>query len=534
MKFFSYNCRGLPRPDKKLALCRLLKNEPLDIIFLQETLGRILDIAQSLQNMLPRWILFCLDAHGRSGGLALGYRTHTIKLHNCWGGMGHLGVDISSAELGIHIWILNVYGLCQNKPAFWQNLLSSDSFKSDHLILGGDLNFSIGHAKSWGHRAQRDSLSNYFLSELEAHHLIDIPSAKPQATCRNNRTGDDSLARRLDRFLVKEKVLDLGLQIRHWVRTRGISDHLPIYLEIVGGREKPKGPFKFCSVWIKDDSYKKMISDFWRANPPGRREDSSRRFIQNLIALSKMSKLWAHNKRTQEDQTLCKIEADIVTFENNLGDIYSSEEHKDRMVSHYAERAKILKEKEESWPLRSRAIWMLEGDENTKFYHKFANGRKAINTIWQLQNDQGYVDPGEEEDLIKAVTLEELEHTLKWFKKDKSPGPDGWSVEFYLAFFDIIREDLLRIIEDSRSKGFLQNSITSPFLALIPKKDNPDTFEDFHPISLCNCIYKIIANRLKPILSNHISPEQFAFPQDRQIHEAIGTAQEVIYTLHSR
>jgi len=27
---------------------------------------------------------------------------------------------------------------------------------------------------------------------------------------------------------------------------------------------------------------------------------------------------------------------------------------------------------------------MQEGDANTKLYHKFANGRKAINTIWQL------------------------------------------------------------------------------------------------------------------------------------------------------
>lgn len=31
----------------------------------------------------------------------------------------------------------------------------------------------------------------------------------------------------------------------------------------------------------------------------------------------------------------------------------------------------------------------MEGDDNTKFYHKFANGCKVINTIWQLTNEQG-------------------------------------------------------------------------------------------------------------------------------------------------
>lgn len=43
---------------------------------------------------------------------------------------------------------------------------------------------------------------------------------------------------------------------------------------------------------------------------------------------------------------------------------------------------------------------------------------------------------------------------------------------------------------------------------------------------------KIIANKLKPILSNHTSPEQFSFLQDHQIHEAVGTAQEVLHSLH--
>lgn len=77
-------------------------------------------------------------------------------------------------------------------------------FSTENLIIGGDLNFSIGYAESWGHWAQRDPLSDYFSSILEHHSLIDIPAAKLHATWRNNRVGDYSLARRLDRFLVKD------------------------------------------------------------------------------------------------------------------------------------------------------------------------------------------------------------------------------------------------------------------------------------------------------------------------------------------
>jgi len=127
---------------------------------------------------------------------------------------------------------------------------------------------------------------------------------------------------------------------------------------------------------------------------------------------------------------------------------------------------------------------------------------------------------GEEEaqDLNSPVTLVKLEGTLKWFKKDKSPRPNGWTIEFYLAFYDLLAHDLLQVVEECQTTGKLYNAINSTFIALIPKSDSPSSFNEFRPISLCNCLYKIIskiiANRIRPILSHHILPEQFAFLED--------------------
>jgi len=47
-------------------------------------------------------------------------------------------------------------------------------------------------------------------------------------------------------------------------------------------------------------------------------------------------------------------------------------------------------------------------------------------------------------------------------------------------------------------------------------------------------ITKIIANHLCPILSTHISFEQFSFLQDRQIHGVVGTAQEVLHSIQTK
>jgi hypothetical protein len=69
----------------------------------------------------------------------------------------------------------------------------------------------------------------------------------------------------------------------------------------------------------------------------------------------------------------------------------------------------------------------------------------------------------------------------------------------------------------------------------IPKVNNPTTFGDYRPIPLCNLCYKliskVIANRIKPILSRSLSEEQLGFLKGRQILDAIGTTQECLHNI---
>ena len=114
-----------------------------------------------------------------------------------------------------------------------------------------------------------------------------------------------------------------------------------------------------------------------------------------------------------------------------------------------------------------------------------------------------------DECFIDEVSIGEIEGALKTFKKDKIPWLDGWLVEFFLEFFDLMGGDLLNALEFSRLSGRVTPSLNSTFLALIPKKDKPVSFVDFRPISLCNLVYKlitkIIALMLKPHLDFYIS-----------------------------
>lgn len=170
--------------------------------------------------------------------------------------------------MGMDLRIINIYGPCHNREVFWNHLLNLSITNSDNIILGGDLNFSIGFGESWGENAQVDHLSDITEKLLEYHHLIDILMVKPQPTWRNCRIWEASLSRCLDRFLIKESLLHrLSLYIQ-WVGPGGISDHSPILMEIFGPSQKPRSPFEFNSTWLSDPSYTQLVTGFWLSNPP--------------------------------------------------------------------------------------------------------------------------------------------------------------------------------------------------------------------------------------------------------------------------
>ena len=104
-----------------------------------------------------------------------------------------------------------------------------------------------------------------------------------------------------------------------------------------------------------------------------------------------------------------------------------------------------------------------------------------------------FISAEESESFTCQISSAEVEAALKSFKKDKSLGPDGWPVEFYLDFFEILGPDLVKVVESSKREGRVAPSLNSTFIAFISRKEKPISFADFQPISLCNLVYKLIS-----------------------------------------
>lgn len=119
--------------------------------------------------------------------------------------------------------------------------------------------------------------------------------------------------------------------------------------------------------------------------------------------------------------------------------------------------------------------------------------------------------------------------------KGKAPGLVGFTINFFHHCWDLLKHEVLEIVEESRQKHWVLPSLNATFFMLIPKETGATDPGKFRPISLCNVIYKIIskviASRLKGILPFLISPEQTGYVEGRQILYGIILAHEVLHSL---
>lgn len=138
--------------------------------------------------------------------------------------------------------------------------------------------------------------------------------------------------------------------------------------------------------------------------------------------------------------------------------------------------------------------------------------------------------------LISEIKDEEIRKVLFSMPNDKSPGPDGFTSEFFKASWPIVGKDFLVAIMSFFVKGFLPKGVNSTILALIPKTNDVKEMKDYCPISCCNVIYKVIskliANRLKGILPKFISGNQSAFVKNRLLMENLLLATELVKDYH--
>lgn len=408
--------------------------------------------------------------------------------------------------------------------------------------------------------------------------FIDVAPSVLTHTWDNGRSGRAYIAKSIDRVIIHADIIDaMGMPYLS-IGNEFISDHRPIFVQCRHKRFSEHYPFKFNRTFLEDPDINHIVSNAWMASIHNG-YSSPHTFRERMEYVQSKVKTWQQDKRKCDRLSLQKIQIELDHIFNSIDHNSLTFESRRHIGEISCLKLHYLKQEESTWRLKSRALWLKEGDWNTKFFHKFTNHRREKNDIWRIcDGNRGYFysqqeisdaahkhfrqqysrgkgcaiqdilwgielfptmfDDAINESIYQPIYEKELYGIFKAFSKDKCPDPDGWTIKFFIHFFDIIKNDLIQMIEDSRITGHIHPFISSTLIALIPKNMDADSFHDFRPISLCNIsfkiISKIIAERIKGTLATHLSKDQHAFLKGRNIVDAVAYTQECIYSMFSK
>ncbi|XP_071694427.1 uncharacterized protein [Rutidosis leptorrhynchoides] len=527
MKCLSLNIRGFGSgKDSKIGwfknLCRV---EKPDLVLLQETKLRTVDLnwvcglwGNQQCNFIQKEMV------GKLGGQLLIWDMDCLNVTNSFAFdicVGIRGVWIHSRpELNV----ANVYGPHDDasKQMFWDQL---------HNIISGCSN------QAWNSMRfvtkVKDLIVNLLIVErecstifIERAELLDLPLGGRLFT----RISDDGLKfSKLDRFLINDMFHNAWNSLAVVALDRGKSDHCPIILKDDNRNFGPK-PIKVFDDWLDIEGVDQTVKEVWSDDAGGGNRLDCR--LRNKL---KKTKLALKTKGIKS----------LVTWKLKAEKGLINDEEREHWLCARKEWFQREKVKVSMLKQKSRVRWILEGDENTKYFHSLIkrgyckNNIRGltINGLWcenpheikeaayyHFKNifeeragaktslvDLNYpiLSCDEATKLEAPISEEEIAEALHDCVSSKAPGPDGFNM-----------------------RGEFLKGCNASFVTLVPKESDSISLSDFRPISLIGSFYKIVtkllSNRLRKVIPQLIGSEQSAFLKERYILDGILVANESI------
>ncbi|CAI5478761.1 unnamed protein product [Closterium sp. Yama58-4] len=129
-------------------------------------------------------------------------------------------------------------------------------------------------------------------------------------------------------------------------------------------------------------------------------------------------------------------------------------------------------------------------------------------------------------------TEEEVKAAFKDMAKNKSQGLDRLPKELFENNWDLLGGSFMSLVKDFTATAKLPAETKGAVTILLHKKGDKNQLGNYHPITLLNFTYKILAkvlaDRLKKVLHNVISPEQYGFIPGRKLTDAVALVADII------
>jgi hypothetical protein len=256
-----------------------------DLVFLMETklkskkMGAI-KIWLGFENMLV------VDCVRKGGGLVLIWKEGLgIKIQN----YSNRHINAVVAPNNSTPWVfMGFYGHpeAHKMSEAWSLLKHLKSMAPGPWLCVGDFNEIIDQAEKIGERRRPNYLMENSKSTLEFCGFSEVECKGPRCTWNNGREGEDFMMEKLDRVVanhswhIRYPNVDASLDVA------AFSDHLPIFINLVGEKMKRRRGcgFRFEATWGDNKECKEVIKQIWKVK---NRDHGTWRSVQGKLNASR-------------------------------------------------------------------------------------------------------------------------------------------------------------------------------------------------------------------------------------------------------
>ncbi|XP_071687115.1 uncharacterized protein [Rutidosis leptorrhynchoides] len=122
--------------------------------------------------------------------------------------------------------------------------------------------------------------------------------------------------------------------------------------------------------------------------------------------------------------------------------------------------------------------------------------------------------------LERQFSIEEVGSVIKDFDGNKTPGPDGFSLQFFKKGWHFLEDNVMDMFNQFHESPSFPKGFNSSFIVLIAKSNAARSVEQMRPISLINAPYKILTKTLansKQFDGLYVSGQEFGLMRPHEV-----------------
>nr|GEW30673.1 RNA-directed DNA polymerase, eukaryota [Tanacetum cinerariifolium] len=260
---------------------------------------------------------------------------------------------------------------------------------------------------------------------------------------------------------------------------RHLSDHRLILLREAHLDFGPT-PFRFYRSWFELDGFDDLIKLSWQSFSFSD-FDGMTRFKKKLKDLKVIIRRWVSVKRLEMSGSKTATITELAKIDKAIDSSILYDTISLRRLELKNTLLKIMEMESKNNVQKSKVKWAVEGDENLKFFHGIINKRRsqlAIRARFKKPDEQRFklnfqfhkkLLQNQSDDLESKVTCDEIRKAVWNCGDNKSPGPDGYTFEFFKKYWDLVGSDFSEADEYFFINGAFSKGCNSSFVMLILK-----------------------------------------------------------------